>query len=134
MKFFISAFLLLAASSSSLTLVSSYNIILCDDCPCCQPPIAHDNTTSGLTTFKEPTATTDPRNCFNDYRSCLLNASTVEGRYDCRSRFKSCLGPPGAEVELNDEIHSSNEAQIDTTNSDLNNEGYGLRGNIIKND
>ena len=62
---------------------------------------AHDDTTSGLTTFKEPTATNSPQNCFNDCRSCLQTASTVEGRNDCRSRFRSCLGPPGAEVELN---------------------------------
>lgn len=76
---------------------------------------AHDDTTSGLTTFNEPTATNSPRDCFNDYRSCLQTASTFEGKIDCRSRFRSCLGPPGAEVELNDETHSSNEAQYDTT-------------------
>jgi hypothetical protein len=74
-------------------------------------------------TIEEPTATTDPEDCFNDYRSCLQNASTFEGRNGCRSRFRSCLGPPGAEVELNEEeIDNSDEAHVDTT-SDLNNEG-----------
>jgi hypothetical protein len=73
-------------------------------------------------TIEEPTATTDPEDCFNDYRSCLQNASTFEGRNGCRSRFRSCLGPPGAEVELNEEIDNNNEAHVDTT-TDLNNEG-----------
>jgi hypothetical protein len=158
-------------------------------------------------TIEEPTASISPKACADEYRSCLQTASTFEGRYDCRSRFLSCLGPPGAEVELNeeeidnnneahndtttdlnnegadvmvdvtqdysgcvksfkrcyadaidtdakkacevafdkcmapgaevklnDETHSSNEAQYDTTTSDLNTEGYGLRGNFLKND
>jgi hypothetical protein len=84
-------------------------------------------------TIEEPTASTSPKECADEYRSCLDNASTLEGKRACGSRLRSCLGPKAA-VTFIEEIHGSNEAQYDTTTSDLNTEGYGLRGNFLKND
>jgi hypothetical protein len=94
---------------------------------------AHDDTTSGLTTFKEPTATNSPRNCFTEFKRCLATAIDVDSQTACGDAFDKCLGPSAA-VTFNEKIHSSYEAQYDTTTSDLNTEGYGLRGNFLKND
>jgi hypothetical protein len=82
---------------------------------------AHDDTTSGLTTFKEPTATNSPRNCFTEFKRCLAAANDVDAQTACGDAFDKCLGPSAA-VTFNEETHSSYEAHVDTT-ADLNNEG-----------
>jgi len=71
--------------------------------------------------------------CIEILQRCLAAATDNNGVFACNAAYNQCSRPRVAVTFNKENHHNIHEVHDDTTISDLNNEGYGLRGNLLKN-
>ena len=71
--------------------------------------------------------------CIEILQRCLAAATDYNGISACDAAYNQCSRPRVAVTFNKENRHNIHEVHDDTTTSELNTEGYGLRGNLLKN-